>query len=242
MGNIFNTILIHPLLNLLVYAYHYIPDIGVVIILITVLVRLILLPSFHKSMKHQRALQALGPKMQEIKEKYKDDQQRQATAMMELYKVHKVNPLSSCLPIIIQLPILISLYRVFIQSLNGQALQGLYKFVPYPEHINSMFLGFVDLAAKNNYWMAGIAAILQFVQTKSFQKSSAQTANANAGDPTTKFMSNYLLYFLPAMTFFIGVKFPAGMSLYWITTTLFAIAQQYYILRKETKEVLYGDK
>src|ERR1700752_3286192 len=112
MANLFNTILIHPLLNLLVFSYRYLPDIGAVIILLTVLVRLVLLPSFHKSMRHQRELQALQPKMQKIREEHKDDQAKQAEAMMELYKAHKVNPLSSCLPVLIQLPLLLALYRV----------------------------------------------------------------------------------------------------------------------------------
>jgi YidC/Oxa1 family membrane protein insertase len=239
MGNIFNDVLVHPLLNLLVYLYQYIPDIGIVIILITVLVRLVLLPSFHKSMKHQRALQALQPKMQEIKEKHKDDQEKQALAMMELYKVHKVNPLSSCLPILIQLPLLLALYRVFIQSLNGEQLQGLYSFVADPGKINAMFLGFVDLAAKGNYWMAGLAAILQFFQTWMMQKQSKASSPA-ATDATSQAMQSYIMYLLPAMTFFFGFQFPAGLALYWVTTTVFGIAQQYYILNKEAREALYG--
>jgi YidC/Oxa1 family membrane protein insertase len=235
MGEIFNTILIHPLLNLLVFVYQYIPDIGVVIIILTVLIRLVLLPSFHKSLKHQRALQQLQPKMQEIKEKHKDDQAKQAEAMMELYRVHKVNPLSSCLPILIQLPLLLALYRVFIQSLNGQELHGLYNFIPHPDHIGTMFLGLIDLAAKNNYVLAATAAILQYIQTR-----MSQNKNNQPSDQTTRMLTNYMLYLLPAMTFFLGVQFPAGLSLYWITTTLFGIAQQYYILRREAKEALYG--
>jgi YidC/Oxa1 family membrane protein insertase len=243
MGNLFNTILVHPLLNLLVFVYQYVPDIGATIIILTILIRLVLLPSFHKSMKHQRALQALQPKMQEIKEKYKDDQQRQAAAMMELYKVHKVNPLSSCLPILIQLPLLIGLYRVFMQSLNGDELQGLYSFIQNPGHIDTMFLGWIDLAAKHNYIMAAVAAILQFIQTRMTMKKNAADNASVKGDvaaDTAKMMQSYMLYLLPAMTFFFGVQFPAGLALYWIVTTLFGIAQQYYILRREASEALYG--
>jgi YidC/Oxa1 family membrane protein insertase len=235
MGNLFNTLLVHPLLNLLVYMYHYIPDIGVVIILLTGLVRLILLPSFHKSLKHQRELQALQPKMAEIRAMHKDDQEKQAKAMMELYKVHKVNPLSSCLPIIIQLPLLFALYRVFIQSLNGQELTGLYNFVPNPHFIDPMFLNFVNLANHGNLYLAAAAAILQYIQTKMTQNKASQPA-----DPSTKMLTTYMMYFLPAMTFWLGYKFPAGLALYWVTTTLFGIAQQYYIVRKEAKEALYG--
>jgi YidC/Oxa1 family membrane protein insertase len=235
MGNIFNTILVHPLLNLLVFMYQYVPDIGLVIILITVLVRLVLLPSFHKSLKHQRALQALQPKMQEIKELHKDDREKQALAMMELYKAHKVNPLSSCLPILIQLPLLIALYQVFIQSLNGQELQGLYSFVVQPESIDPMFLGLIDLSAKGNYVLAGIAAILQYFQTRMIQNKNSQPM-----DDTARMLSTYMMYFLPAMTFFLGAQFPAGLALYWTVTTLFGIAQQYYIIRREAQEALYG--
>jgi YidC/Oxa1 family membrane protein insertase len=235
MGEIFNTILVHPLLNLLVFMYQYIPDIGVVIIILTVIIRLILLPSFHKSLKHQRALQQLQPKMQEIKEKHKDDQEKQAAAMMELYRVHKVNPLSSCLPILIQLPLLLALYQVFMQSLNGQELRGLYEFITHTEHIDPMFLNLIDLSKKGNYYMAGLAAILQYLQTR-----MSQSKNNLPTDQTTRMLTTYMLYLLPAMTFFFGVQFPAGLALYWVTTTLFGIGQQYYILRREAKEALYG--
>lgn len=235
MGQIFNTILVYPLLNLLVFMHQYIPDIGAVIIILTVIIRLILLPSFHKSLKHQRELQKLQPKMQEIKEKHKDDQEKQAAAMMELYRVHKVNPLSSCLPVLIQLPLLLALYQVFMRSLNGQMLEGLYNFVPDPGHIYPMFLNLIDLSAKGNYYMAAIAAILQFFQTR-----MSQSKNSMPADQTTRMLTNYMLYLLPAMTFFFGVQFPAGLALYWITTTVFGIAQQYYIVRREAKEALYG--
>lgn len=235
IGNIFNQILIYPLLNLLVFFYNYIPDIGVVIILITVLVRLVLLPSFHKSMKHQKALADLQPKMNEIREKYKDDKERQAKAMMELYSVHKVNPLSSCLPLLIQLPILIALYQVFIRSLNGQGLPGIYGFIPTPDHIDPMFLNLINLKGKN-IWMPAMAALLQFWQSKITLPKTA------GSDQMSKMMGLQAMYMFPVLTFFIGLQLPAGLTLYWIVTTLFGVAQQYYILRKETKEVLYGSK
>ena len=222
---IFHNILIYPLINVLVYFYHYIPDIGIVIILLTVLIRLILLPSFHKSLKHQRALQSLQPKMDEIKEKYKDDKEAQAKAMMELYSIHKVNPLSSCLPLLIQLPILIALYRVFIQSLGSGPLQGLYHFVPNPGHIDPMFLHLINLGTKN-YWLAIIAALSQYFLGL-MQQPNKPT------DSTARIMRAQMLYMFPLVTLFIGLKIPAGLVLYWIVTTLFGIAQQYYIIRKE---------
>lgn len=226
IGDLFNQILVYPLLNLLVFFYNFIPDIGVVIIMLTVLVRLALLPSFHKSLKHQKALSDLQPKMNDIKEKYKNDKEQQAKALMELYSTHKVNPLSSCLPLLIQLPILIALYQVFIQSLNGVNLQGIYSFIPRPDYIDPMFFNLINLKERN-IWMPAIAAGLQYFQSRLSQPKTA------AGDQMSKIMSMQALYMFPILTFFIGLQFPAGLTLYWIVTTLFGIGQQYYILRKE---------
>ncbi|MDP4000985.1 MAG: YidC/Oxa1 family membrane protein insertase [bacterium] len=231
IGNIFNTILVYPLLNLLVFFYNFIPDLGVVIILITVLVRLALLPSFHKSLKHQKAMQDLQPKMNEIKEKYKEDKEQQAKALMELYKIHSVNPLSSCLPMLIQLPILIALYFVFIQSLNGEALRGIYGFISAPQSLDPTFLGFLDLS-KSNIIIAVIAGGLQFLQGKMMAPRTQGT------DQMSKIFSYQTIYFFPLLTFFIGMRFPAGLPLYWVVTTLFGVGQQYFILRKETSQAL----
>lgn len=231
IAHIFNLVLIYPLLNLLVFFYHYIPDIGVVIILITVLVRLILLPSFHKQLKSQKAMSILQPKMNEIKQKFKNDKEAQAKALMELYSTHKVNPLSACLPLLIQLPILIALYQVFIRSLDGSVLHGLYPFVSDPGKINPIFLHWINLSHANLY-LAVIAGALQYWQSKIMLPKSS--ANADA---TTKMMQYQTLYFLPAITIFFGSKFPAGLTLYWIITTLFGVAQQYYIIMKEEKVV-----
>ncbi|OGE88319.1 MAG: hypothetical protein A3J07_00815 [Candidatus Doudnabacteria bacterium RIFCSPLOWO2_02_FULL_49_13] len=226
----FNLILVYPLLNLLVFFYHYIPDIGVVIIILTVLTRLLLLPSFHKQLKSQKVMNELQPRMTALKEKHKDDKEAHAKAMMELYKEHKVNPLSACLPLLIQLPILIALYQVFIQSLNGTQLHGLYSFIADPGQINPMFLHWINLGGRN-VAMAIVAGLLQYFQSR------LMLPKQQSADTTTKMMQYQTLYFLPAVTVFIGMRFPAGLTLYWIVTTLFGIAQQYYILRREVQPV-----
>jgi YidC/Oxa1 family membrane protein insertase len=230
ISNLFNNILVYPLINLLVFTYHYIPDIGIVIILLTVIIRLVLLPSFHKSLKHQRELQKLQPKIDEVKVKYKDDKEAQAKAMMELYSVHKVNPLSSCLPLLIQLPILIALYQVFIRSLNGKPIQGLYHFVPNPGTIDPFFLHWINLG-QHNIYLAIIAAVSQYFLGRMQQPKAPS-------DPTARMMRAQVLYMFPAVTLIIGLRIPAGLVLYWIVTTLFGIAQQYYIVRKEARESL----
>jgi YidC/Oxa1 family membrane protein insertase len=221
-----------PLLNILVFSYHYIPDLGITIILLTILIRLVMLPSFHKSLKQQKAMQALQPKINEIKEKFKNDKQAEMQAMMELYKEHDVSPLGSCSTLLIQLPILVALSTLFSRTGNPDLLKDLYSFVPHPEHFSTMFLGFINLAAKNNYVLVGIAAILQFVQAKlSLPKHKSDDAMQNT-------MQNSMLYFFPLMLFVSILALPAGLALYIIVTTLFSVGQQYYILRQEAKESL----
>ena len=119
MIEVLKTVIYFPLLNALVFLYNYIPDIGVVIVLLTLIIRIILAPSHHKSIKSQQAMTSLQPKLNELREKYKGDKEAQAREMMNLYKEHKINPFSSCLPLLIQLPILIGLFYVFRDGLTN---------------------------------------------------------------------------------------------------------------------------
>ncbi len=233
---IYTDIIYRPLLNLLIFFYHYIPDIGVVIVLLTLLIRLILAPSFHKSLKSQSSLSALQPKLNELREKYKDNKEGQAKAMMELYKEHKINPFSSCLPLLIQLPILIALYQVFVRALNSH-LTGLYSFVSNPGTINPYFLKLIDLSrsgygAHGYYWPALVLGVLAGA-TQFWQSKLMMPKASGAQDTTTRVMSLQTTYILPIISVVIAVKLPAGLPLYWVVTTLFAVAQQYYIMRKK---------
>jgi YidC/Oxa1 family membrane protein insertase len=227
---IYNDIIYRPLLNLLVFFYNVIPghDIGVVIILVTIVIRLLLAPSFHKSLKSQKAMNDLQPKLNEMREKHKNDKEAQAKAMMELYKEHKINPLGSCLPLLLQMPILIGLYQVFREALGGHDIAGLYSFVKAPANISAMFLGLVDLS-KPSILFGVIAGLAQFWQSKQMMpKTSGQ-------DATMKAMQMQTTYVLPVISIIIAIKLPAGLPLYWIVTTLFAVAQQYYIKRDQPK-------
>lgn len=222
-----NFILVPVLLNTLVVFYNFIPDVGLVIIILTILIRLILAPSFGKSIKNQQVLTALQPKINEIREKFKTDQQSQASAMMALYKEHKVNPFSSCLPLLIQLPIMISLYFVFTKALSGN-LEGLYSFVQKPESLSPMFLGILDLS-KPNWVLAILAGLSQFWQSKLMTPNKN---NASATDTTQKIMSMQMTYMLPIISVVIAWNFPAGLPLYWVVSTIFGVGQQYIINRQ----------
>jgi len=227
--SLYNEAIYRPLLNLLVFFYNVIPghDIGVVIILVTILIRLALAPSFHKSLKSQRAMNMLQPKLNEMRERHKDNKEAQAKAMMELYKEHKINPLSSCLPLLVQLPFLIALYQVFSKALHNN-LAGLYSFVNNPGTINPKFLGLVDLGVPNIIFGV-IAGLAQFWQSKLMMPKTA------GADTTAKALQLQTTYVLPVISVIIAIKLPAGLPLYWIVTTLFAVAQQYYIMRQQPK-------
>ncbi len=222
-----------PILNLLVGLYNVIPghDVGLVIILVTIVIRLILAPFMHKSMHGQRQMSSLQPKIAALKEKHKDDKAAQTQAITEFYKENNVNPFSSCLPILIQLPILIALYHVFSKALKGN-LEGLYSFVYNPGTLNHHLFGIVDLS-NPNIWFAILAGLTQFWQSWMMYKMQQQQGQ----DATMKAMSLPTLFILPLVSIYIAWKLPAGLPLYWIVTTLFAIGQQYYFNRKNPIEV-----
>ncbi len=229
---IYNEAIYRPILNTLVATYNFIPshDIGISIILVTLAIRLILAPFTHKSLKGQRAMSALQPKLNELREKHKEDKVAQSQAMMDLYKEHKVSPFSSCLPLLIQLPILIALYQVFNKALKGN-LNGLYHFVSNPGTLDPYFLGVVNLSQPNLIF-AILAGLAQFWQ--SWMVTKWQTPST---DPTAKILNVQMMYVLPLFSMFIAWRLPAGLPLYWIVTTLFAIGQQFYVQRTHKIEV-----
>lgn len=233
----YNDAIYRPILNLLVALYNIIPghDIGVVIILVTIVIRLLLAPFMHKSLKSQKAMSALQPKIAELKEKHKDDQAAHAQATMALYKEHNVSPFSSCLPLLIQLPILIALYQVFRKALIGN-LDGLYAFVHNPGVLNPKLFGLINLATPNIAF-AIVAGLVQFWQSWMVMKWQTNASNGAKQDTTQKALNAQMLYILPLVSVFIAWKLPAGLPLYWIVTTLFAVGQQYYINRTHKVEI-----
>jgi YidC/Oxa1 family membrane protein insertase len=231
--SIYNTAIYEPILNLLVWMYNLIPgqDMGIVIIIVTLIIRFILAPLMHKSMHGQKEMSKLQPKLAEIREKHKHDKAEQSKALTEFYKENNVNPFASCLPILIQLPILIALYHVFSKALTGN-LEGLYPFVFRPEILNHHLLGIVDLT-NPNIWFAILAGLAQFWQSWMMYKVQQKQGNQDA---TMKAMSLPTLFIMPALSIYIAWKLPAGLPLYWIVTTLFAIGQQYYFNRKNPSD------
>ncbi|PIP75611.1 hypothetical protein COW86_02795, partial [Candidatus Kuenenbacteria bacterium CG22_combo_CG10-13_8_21_14_all_39_9] len=151
MLELYNTLLYEPIFNLLVYLYNTIAfhDIGIAIVIITVIIKLILYPLSVKSIKAQKALQDLQPKMEAIKKKYKGQAEVLGREMMKLYKENKISPASSCLPLLIQMPFLIAVYHVFRNGFKPETLDLLYPFVSSPGSINPIAFGLIDFSEKN---------------------------------------------------------------------------------------------
>lgn len=232
---IFNETLSRPLYNLLVWTYNVIPghDLGVAIILVTVFLRVLLYPLSDKALRSQKALQNLQPKIKELQKKFKNKEE-QARAMMGFYKEHKINPLSGCLPLLIQLPILIALYRVFLTGLEPDSLNSLYSFVKNPGELNPMFFGVMNLAQPSHI-LAVLAGLSQFLQAKSaFPKTSG--APSGTGPDFSKSMQQSMIYMMPLFMVFIAWKFPAGLALYWVVTMLFSLGQQVIVNRAVDKK------
>lgn len=229
----FNTILYQPLFNALVFLYQYLPgkDFGMAVIVLTILIRIVLYPLMLKSLKSQKILSELQPKIQEIQQKYKNDKEKQTKEMMGLYQKEKINPLGGCLPLLLQLPILIALYQVFWKGLQPGAMVHLYSFVPDPGTINPSFLGLINLA-EPSLGLAVLAGISQFFQTKMLSpKTKVTQDNRNATEQFSNMMQKQMLYFFPIFTVFILWKLPAAIGLYWLITGLFSVFQQYLILK-----------
>lgn len=231
---IFNTIFYQPIYNLLVYIYNILPghDLGLAIIIITLIIKLILYIPSKKSIKSQKELATLQPDIEELKEKYKNDKDKLGPELMALYKRKGVNPLSSCLPLLIQLPFLFAIYRVFFHSLTDpNAMDALYPFVANPGQLNNIAFGFLDLAAKN-IWIAVLAGVTQFWQSKMLVSKKKSQAGGMAG------MQSQMTYIMPIITVVIGSRFPAGLTFYWFLSTLFSVGQQYLVLGKRSKNAV----
>ncbi len=234
---LFQTLLEQPMYNLLIGLYNVLPgaDLGFAIIALTVVIKLVLWPLTNSSLKSQRAMQQLQPKLDAIKEQHKDDKEALAKAMMELYSKEKVNPLSSCLPLLIQLPVLIALYRVFMAGLREDGLSMLYPFVSNPGAVNEMFLGLVDLGERS-IPLAVLAGAFQFVQTKMLMVKRPPPAVRNKpgakDEDMMAAMNKSMLYFMPVMTVAIGISLPAGLTLYWVAVSVISVLQQFLVFRK----------
>lgn len=227
MAYLYQQILYRPILNLLIFFYQTIAfhDLGLAIILVTLFIRLILYPFFHTGAKQQMLMQRIQPHVKKIQEKHKDDRDEQAKALMELYKEHGVNPFAGILLLIIQIPILLTFYWVIRSGIGTTQLTGLYSFIATPQNINTVFLGFINLA-NPNFVLILAAAAAQYLQARlAIYRNPSNTSAPTQAEKIARQMT----FVGPIITILVFYNFPAALSLYWFMSALFSSIQQYFV-------------
>ncbi|MBX4206257.1 YidC/Oxa1 family membrane protein insertase [Candidatus Parcubacteria bacterium] len=233
MSFLYHTFFFDPLYNALILLFRILPwaDAGLVVIILTALVRLALYPLSRKAVVTQMRMSEIAPEIERIKEKHKGNAEAQAAATLALYREKKINPFSGIIMILIQIPLIFALYRIFLHFSEVRA-DLLYSFVKEPAHINTLFLGILDVSGKSAL-LALLAALSTYFQLKFSMKPQPAVKNPSFGDNLTKSMQGQMKYFFPVMVFFISYKVSAVIALYWLTTNLFTIGQELAVRKKE---------
>lgn len=196
--------------------FNFVNSYGLSIILFTIVVKMLLLPLTIKQTKSTKAMQDIQPKLQEIQEKYKNKPEKQQQEIMNLYKEAKINPLAGCLPLLIQMPILIGLFSV----LREPWKYGLFASQAAFETANTGFLWLENLTQPGGVSMAILSGVSAYIM---------QTVMAPS-DPQQQQTMKTMTMVMTAMSFFWGFTFPAGVALYWTVSNIFSIAQHYLVM------------
>lgn len=238
MKAILITLFYQPLYNGLVFLLGALPfaDVGLAVILFTILIKLVLMPLSKKSLETQVKLKKLEPEINEIKAKYKTDVALQGTKIMEIYRTNGINPFSGFLLILIQLPIIFSLYYIFLRAgLPNINIDLLYSFVPIPANIDMHLLGKFNLAEKSII-LALLAGITQFLVTwralPPHEKKKGAGSEFSMKDELAKSLNVQMKYVMPIVIIFIAYSLSAVVALYWTTSNAFAVIQEYFIRKR----------
>ena len=218
----FFDIIAKPLLHVMNFLHRYLPNYGVVIIIITIIVKLLFWPLSNKSYQSMSQMKKLQPKMAELRAKYKNDKKMMNQEIMNLYKLYKVNPLGGCLPMIFQIPVFFAFYKMLYQAIE-------LRHAPF-------FLWIDDLSAPDRLFSFdftipmmtapyGIPVLTIIMGASMFLQ---QKMSPPPGDPTQAKM----MMFMPIFFTFIFINFPSGLVLYWLVNNILSMGQQYYVTKK----------
>ncbi len=235
--NFFTNTFYIPLYNGLVFIINHTPgfDLGLAVIVFTCIVKFILMPLSKKSVVTQLKMKELEPELNKLKEQYAKNKEEQARKLLEFYRENNLNPFSGILLILIQIPIIFSLAAIFYRAgLPVINVDALYSFVSNPESVNVLFLGFLDIT-KKSIWLSILVGITQFVQIRYSVPAFKSTGKGGAQEDFAKSMNVQMRYTMPAIVFLISFSLTSAISLYWITSNVFAIAQEMYF-RKTVKK------
>ncbi|MBN1162898.1 membrane protein insertase YidC [Patescibacteria group bacterium] len=240
MGTLWNLIIYNPILNILVSLYQLTSNLGISIIVFTVLVRVAMIPVMAPAMKMRKKQQELKPKLDKIKEKYKDDKMKLAEKQMDLMKQNGVNPSAGCLTSIIMIVVMIAVYRAVSSLTNGIALEEInnriyldtFKFTDNYS-INKNFL-YLDLSKPDPYYVVtGIAVIVQFLTgmmmlpyVEEEEKKAEKTPSEM--DDMAASIQKQNIFMTPIMFLIFGMTLPSGVMIYIVVSTLAQLAQSYH--------------
>jgi len=216
----FNELLYRPIYNTLVILYDYASwhDLGIAIIMLTILIRLLLYPLFQVSMRQQYLMQRIQPHVKKIQKDHKDDREKQAKALMSLYKEHGVNLFSGIFLMFLQIPVFIALFWVFRGGITPETLSQLYSFVPAPNEVPHTFIGLFDLREKS-FILVALAAVAQYMQGRLTLT------------PQSEKIAKQMVMLGPVITIAVMSFLPAAIGLYWLTSSIFSIFQQSIIMK-----------
>lgn len=232
----FVTVFYQPLYNGLILLLDVLPfsDLGLAVIIFTIAIKVILLPLSKKSLETQIKVKKIEPEINKLKEKYKNDPQTQGLKMMEIYKENGINPFSGFLLILIQIPIIFSLYYIFLSGgLPVVKMDLLYSFVSAPAEISTHFFGLINLSQRSLI-LAILAGLTQFFQIRAAMPPTPpkKSGERNFKDDLARSFSIQMRYIMPVMITFIAYGLNAVVALYWTVSNIVGLGQEYLIKRR----------
>ena len=235
---LWHTFFSDPVYNGLIFFIGLVPggDVGIAIILTTIVIKLILFPLSIKAAKTQKVMREIEPKLREIKEKFKEKREEQAQAMLKVYQEAGMNPFSAIFVIILQIPLVIALYLAVSGSgtpLPEIASERLYSFVTAPDVVTMQFLGLVDMAGRS-VLLAVLAGGSMFIQMRFVMTAlppSDPTATPNLQEELKRNIQLYMRYLLPIVVTVVAYSISAAIALYFVVSNVVAIVQEFYVRR-----------
>lgn len=270
LDRMFDLILFRPILNLLIFLYHLTNNLGLAIVAMTIIIRGGLTPLTRPATQTAEKMKQVQVELEKLKRKYQDDSRRLQEEQLKLYRRYGINPAAGCLPQVVQLVILIALFRVFNSLLNPQVnpvelinKKVYFPFLRLPQDIaistrflyldltkpdlltlpRSIDLGLVTITRIPGLFLIS-AVLFQFISSKMMMpmvKSGSELAKQTKGksDDFSTIMQEQMLYTFPLMTLLIGIRFPSGLVLYWLTFSVFLMWEQY---RRQRRVIPQGIK
>lgn len=237
ISSIFISFIVKPFYNSLIFLVDFITnDLGLAIIILTVVFRFIIFPLSKNQIKTQIKMRDIQEPLKDLKKKHKDNPQLMAQEMMDLYKRNDIKPFSGILLMFIQLPLLFGLYYMFLRAgLPNVNMDLIYSFIPSPENIDTVFLG-IELTSKSVI-LALIASITQYFQAKLLlpKKDDNKKPEKGSMEDVMQNVQTQMVYVIPIIILFVSYTFGAIIALYFVVSNIFSIVQEFY-LKKTIKD------